>query len=189
MEWNYEEGERGGGDGAVQMSSPHFTCGCGWPFTSFSLSPSISPSLVSHSSVRMSVVFNGMASELHTSMSSLLLLLLLSSIKPNWWWKIVFLVQQCISLVLVQDKYSIKTGTRNNWNETGSRLRVMVTQQLCLQKRFVSKDRNNLIYKLSNLRCKALSLPICNHLNLSLDFQLIISPAWGVKAAVCVSWK
>ncbi len=65
------------------MSVPRFTCGCGWPSTSLSLPPSIhpSPSIVSHHSVKMSAVFLGMASDLHTNLCFLLLLLLLSSHK------------------------------------------------------------------------------------------------------------
>lgn len=37
---DYDQSER---DGAVQMSVPHFTCGCGWPSTS--LPPSTHPSI------------------------------------------------------------------------------------------------------------------------------------------------
>lgn len=65
--------------GAVQMSAPHFTCGCGWPST-FSSPLSIHPLfLTTLSGCRR--CFSARRQDLHTGLSFLLLLLPLPSPK------------------------------------------------------------------------------------------------------------
>lgn len=101
------------------------------------------------------------------------------------------LALQCSHLMLVQDKDSVKAQAPRT---TGMKLDPIIRSwwhSSSAHKRglFPRIGTFHLIYWLSNLRCKALSQPLCNHVNLGLDFEHIINTAQCMKAAVCMSWN
>lgn len=133
MDWNYEEGERGGGKerSRCQAHTSHVAV--------VDLPPlSLQPSMPCFSLLCQgvsSVSQHGVTASHMPAFPPPLIL------QINLMMTICGSMRQCTNLMRYTKKtLSKNSGLQENWHETGAHCKVTMTQQLCLQERFVSKD-------------------------------------------------